>query len=230
MIPLRDANPSRTTPVVNYLIIASCTLVFVHELMLGKHLEAFLFQYGLVPARITRHAIAHHFGPGEQLMPFFSSMFLHGGWLHLIGNMWVLYIFGDNIESEMGHGRYLLFYLLCGLIAATIQVITNADSSVPTIGASGAIGGVMGAYFVLYPKARILTLIPVFFFFTLIEVPAYLFLGFWFVLQFFSGTFSLLSRAEQYSGIAWWAHVGGFLGGVVLLYVFKASSRRRSSR
>lgn len=230
MIPIRDANPSRTTPVVNYFLIALCTLVFLHELMLGRHLEAFLFQYGLVPAKITRLDIARHFSLSEQILPFFSSMFLHGGWLHLIGNMWVLYIFGDNIEGELGHGRYLFFYLLCGLIAAAIQIITNPHSSVPTIGASGAIGGVMGAYFLLYPKARILALIPIFFFFTLIEVPAYLFLGFWFLLQFFSGTFSLLSRAEHYSGIAWWAHVGGFVGGMVLLYVFKRGSRGRSRR
>jgi len=157
-------------------------------------------------------------------------MFLHGGWLHLIGNMWVLYIFGDNIEGELGHVQYLLFYLLCGLIAAVIQVITNPLSNVPTIGASGAIGGVMGAYFLLYPHARILTLIPIFFFFTLMEVPAYLFLGFWFLLQFYSGAFSLISHSEQYQGIAWWAHVGGFVGGMMLLFVFKGlpgKSRRK---
>lgn len=228
MIPLRDANPSRTTPLVNYSIILICIAVFLNELMLGRHLEAFLFQFGLVPAKVTHPEIRHHFSFTEQLLPFFSSMFLHGGWLHLIGNMWVLYIFGDNVESELGHGRYALFYLLCGFAAAAIQVITNPSSNVPTIGASGAIGGVMGAYFLLYPKARILTLIPIFFFFSLIEVPAYVFLGFWFLLQFFSGTFSLISRTEQYSGIAWWAHVGGFLGGVVLLYVFRGRSKRRS--
>lgn len=227
MIPIRDVNPARTTAVVNNAIIGLCVVVFLYELMLGRHLEPFLFHYGLVPARITRPEIARHFTIVEQFLPFFSSMFLHGGWLHLIGNVWVLYIFGDNIEGELGHVQYLVFYLLCGFIAAVIQVITNPSSSIPTIGASGAIGGVMGAYFLLYPRARILALIPIFFFFTLMEVPAYLFLGFWFLLQFFSGTFSLLSGPEHYSGIAWWAHVGGFLGGMALLYVFKPFSRGR---
>lgn len=228
MIPIRDANPSRVTPLVNNAIIVLCVLVFLYQLMLGRHLTSFLFHYGLVPAKITRPDIALHFSLMEQYLPFFSSMFLHGGWLHLIGNMWVLYIFGDNIESDLGHVRYLFFYLLCGLTAAVIQVFTNPSSTIPTIGASGAIGGVMGAYFLLYPRARILALVPIFFIFTLMEVPAYLFLGFWFLLQFFSGTFSLLSGQGQYSGIAWWAHVGGFLGGMALLYVFKPIARRKS--
>jgi len=226
MIPIRDANPSRTTPLVNNSIIALCVLVFLHQLMLGRQLEPFLFHYGLVPAKLTRPEIARHFSLIEQFLPFLTSMFLHGGWLHLIGNLWVLYIFGDNIESELGHVQYLFFYLLCGLAAAVIQVITNPASTIPTIGASGAIGGVMGAYFLLYPRARILALVPIIFFFTLMEVPAYLFLGFWFLLQFFSGTFSLLSGG-QFSGIAWWAHVGGFLGGMVLLHVFKPIARHR---
>ncbi len=221
MIPIRDANPSRRTPWVNYSIIVCCAFIFLYELQLGRDLDGFLFEYGLIPARVTRPEIARHYALVEQVLPFFSSMFLHGGWLHLSGNMWVLCIFGDNIEGELGHVQYLLFYLLCGLIAALIQVITNPLSNVPTIGASGAIGGVMGAYFLLYPHARILTLIPIFFFFTLMEVPAYLFLGFWFLLQFYSGAFSLISHSEQYRGIAWWAHVGGFVGGMMLLFLFK---------
>jgi membrane associated rhomboid family serine protease len=226
MIPIRDTNPSRKTPVVNFLLIASCVLLFLYQLQLGRQLEPFLFQYGLVPVRITRAEIAQHFSLMDQIVPFFSSMFLHGGWLHLIGNMWVLYIFGDNIESELGHVQYVFFYLLCGLTAAAIQVITNPGSGIPTIGASGAIGGVMGAYFVLYPRAKILALVPIVFFFTLVQVPAYFFLGFWFVLQFFSGTLALVAQAEQYAGIAWWAHIGGFVGGIIFLYIFKAGPSR----
>ncbi len=225
MIPLRDANPSRGTPVVNYTIICICVLVFFYELLLGPQLNYFLYQYGLVPVRYSDPRIARHFSALEQALPFVTSMFLHGGWLHLIGNMWVLYIFGDNVESAMGHGRYLAFYVLCGICSATIHLVTNFSSQVPTIGASGAIAGVMGAYFILYPRARVLTLIPIIFFFTVIEIPAYVFLAFWFVIQFFNGTFSLLSGSNTFGGIAWWAHVGGFLAGIVLLGVFLSKER-----
>lgn len=220
MIPLRDANPSRGTATVNLAFIAACVVVFIYELMLGQGLEPFLFAYGLIPAKLTQPSISVHFSVMERTLPLFTSMFLHGGWLHLVGNMWTLYIFGDNVEGELGHVRYLLFYILSGLIAAAIQVFTNFDSRIPTIGASGAVAGVMGAYFILYPHARILAFVPVFFFFTLMEIPAYVFLGFWFVLQFFSGTFSLLSSAQNVGGVAWWAHIGGFAGGVLLLFVF----------
>jgi membrane associated rhomboid family serine protease len=217
MIPIRDANPSPGTPVVNYLIIAACTLVFFYELQLGRKLQYFLLNYGLVPVRYSNPQVAVHFTLTEQLLPFVASMFLHGGWLHLIGNMWVLYIFGDNIESYLGHERYLVFYLLCGLSAAVIHLITNFNSHLPTVGASGAIAGIMGAYFLLYPRARILTLVPIFFFFTLIEIPAYIFLGFWFLLQFFSGALGLLGGEGNVGGIAWWAHIGGFVAGMALL-------------
>jgi membrane associated rhomboid family serine protease len=188
---------------------------------MGGSLEKFLVLYGLVPAKLSVPEISVHFTLFEQILPFFSSMFLHGGWLHLIGNMWVLYIFGDNVESELGHGKYLVFYLLCGLIAAAIQVITNADSNIPTIGASGAIAGIMGAYFLLFPRAKILAFIPIFFFFYLMEIPAYVFLVFWLILQFFSGTLSLMAGGDQFSGVAWWAHVGGFVGGMLLINVFR---------
>ena len=221
MIPIRDANPSKGTPVINYLVIALCTLAFFYEMLLGRQLHVFLMQFGLVPVRYSQPEIAGHFKLTEQVLPFMTSMFLHGGWLHLIGNMWVLYIFGDNVESYMGHGKYLVFYLLCGASAALIHVLTNLHSSLPTIGASGAIAGIMGAYFVLYPKARVLSLVPIVFFFTFVEVPAYFFLGFWFILQFFSGTFGLLTRGANVGGIAWWAHVGGFVAGVMLLQVFR---------
>lgn len=225
MIPIRDANPSSRTPVVNYIVIGLCIVVFLYELALGRQVDRFAFSYGLVPARYTRWELAVHFDWVEQIIPFFSYMFLHGGWLHLIGNMWTLYIFGDNIESELGHFRYALFYLASGVAAAVIQLMTNLNSPIPTIGASGAVAGVMGAYFLLYPRARILAFVPIFFFFTLLEIPAYVFLGFWFLLQFFSGTLSLLGDARQVAGIAWWAHIGGFVGGILLLKLFKPGQR-----
>jgi len=177
VIPIRDINPSQRTPVVCYAIILSCLLAFFYELLLGRHLESFLFHYGLVPLRYTEPQIAARFSLTEQILPFFTSMFLHGGWLHLIGNMWTLYIFGDNVEAELGHSRFLLFYLVSGLVAAVIHLLTNLSSPLPTIGASGAVAGVMGAYFILYPGARILAVIPIFIIFYPIEVPAFVFLG-----------------------------------------------------
>jgi membrane associated rhomboid family serine protease len=223
MIPIRDVNPSRGTPVVTYGIIAVCVLAFLYELMLGRQLHNFLLEYGLTPIRYSDPRISARFTFSEQMLPFITTMFLHGGWMHLIGNMWVLYIFGDNVEDYLGHGRYLLFYLLCGVSAAAIHLLTNLDSRLPTVGASGAIAGVMGAYFVLFPRARILTLLPIFFFFTFIEVPAYVFLGFWFLLQFFSGAVGWLSGSGTHGGIAWWAHIGGFGAGVLFLKWFKPS-------
>jgi len=221
MIPLRDANPSRGTPVVTYLLIASCLGAFLYELSRGRDLHEFLLRYGLVPAHYFQAEIRHHLTLWERALPFLTSMFLHGGWLHLIGNMWVLRIFGDNVEGELGHGRYLLFYLCSGVCAALIQLVTEPGSSVPTIGASGAVAGVMGAYFVLYPRAKILAFVPILVFFTLAEIPAYIFLGFWFLLQFFSGTLSLMADGRGFSSVAWWAHIGGFLGGIVLLKLFR---------
>jgi membrane associated rhomboid family serine protease len=226
MIPIRDLNPSRGTPVITYGIIAICVLTFFYELTQGRQLHSFLLEYGLTPIRYSNPQIAVRFSFPEQALPFVTSMFLHGGWMHLIGNMWVLYIFGDNVEDYLGHERYLLFYLLCGVSAGAIHLLTNLDSSLPTVGASGAIGGVMGAYFILYPRARILTLLPIFFFFTFIEVPAYVFLGFWFLLQFFSGTVGSLAGGGGSGGIAWWAHVGGFGAGVLFLKWFGPSKKQ----
>ncbi|MCU0586902.1 MAG: rhomboid family intramembrane serine protease [Syntrophobacteraceae bacterium] len=200
-------------------------MVFLYELALGRQVERLVFAYGLVPARYTRGDIAAHFSLAEQVFPFLSYMFLHGGWLHLIGNLWSLFIFGDNIESELGHFRYALFYVASGVAAGLIQLLTSPGATIPTIGASGAIAGVMGAYFILFPRARILTFVPIIFFFTLMEIPAYVFLGFWFLLQFFSGTFSLLGHSREVAGVAWWAHIGGFVGGIALLKLFKPQSR-----
>jgi membrane associated rhomboid family serine protease len=205
MIPLRDTERTYSTPFVTMLIIAVNAAAFLFELSLDpwsrNHLIAI---YGLVPAQL--HALS-----------FLTSMFLHGGWLHIIGNMWFLWIFGDNIEDTLGHLQYLAFYLLCGCAAAATQIAVSPGSWVPTIGASGAIAGVMGAYLVKFPRSRILTLV-FFFFITTIELPAALFLVYWFVLQLFSGA-GALENTHASQGVAWFAHVGGFIAGIVLVKI-----------
>jgi membrane associated rhomboid family serine protease len=216
LIPIRDTLRTETHPVVNYLLIAINTLVFLVELSVGSRLQDFLFLYGLVPARYSVPEISAYFSTNQQLVPFLTFMFLHGGFLHLIGNMWFLYIFGDNIEDHLGHLRYLAFYLLCGLASGLSHLVLNWGSRLPTVGASGAIAGVMGAYFLLHPRAKILTLVPIFFFIQFLEVPAFLFLGIWFVFQFLSAGGSSAGAG----GVAWWAHVGGFLFGILFLKVF----------
>lgn len=175
-----------------------------------------MYLYGLVPARYSNPLIACTFTTLQQLLPFFTSIFMHGGIFHLIGNMWFLYIFGDNVEGRLGHIRYLLFYMCCGLAASVIHLFFNWHANVPTIGASGAIAGVMGGYLILYPRARVLTLLPLFFIFSFVEVPAFVFLGIWLVFQFLSAA----ATAEGTSGIAWWAHIGGFIAGALLLKPF----------
>jgi membrane associated rhomboid family serine protease len=193
-------------------------LVFFIQLSQGPNLDRFVYTYGLVPARYAYSQISAYFSFGQQAFSFFSFMFLHGGFWHIIGNMWSLYIFGDNVEDHMGPVRYLLFYLLCGFTSGLTHLLFNFQSNIPTIGASGAIAGVMGAYFILHPNARILTLIPIFFIPYFIEIPAFFFLGFWFVLQFINAAGA---RADM-GGIAWWAHIGGFVFGIILLKVFDA--------
>jgi membrane associated rhomboid family serine protease len=212
MIPLRDIVPSRTTPIVTISLIVANVLVFLYELTLGRAVNDFTLYFGLVPAAFSWVAV-------------FTSMFLHGGLFHVAGNMLYLWIFGDNVEDRMGHGRFLVFYLLCGTAAALAQTITAPDSVVPMVGASGAIAGVMGAYFVLYPKSRIVTLVPLFFFFQIIEVPAIFFLGIWFVMQFLSGVGSIGNAAT--GGVAFWAHVAGFLAGLSGVIVFRRPERQR---
>lgn len=227
MIPLKDKIPSQTFPLVTLSLITINVLVFFYEGSLGPHLEKFAFIYGIVP---KRYFFFSGFRPTTimaKYLPLFTSMFLHGGWLHLIGNMWFLWIFGDNVEDNMGHKRFLLFYLLCGLGAGLCHIYTNPHSTLPTIGASGAISGVMGAYLMLFPHSRIITLIPVFFFFTLIEIPAVFFLLFWFMIQFFNGAFSIMAPACFYQGVAWWAHIGGFICGTILIFFFKKKDNRR---
>jgi membrane associated rhomboid family serine protease len=207
MFPLRDTQPSYSKPFVTTLIIVINVLVFLYEFSLDDYSRNyFITQYGLVPVRL------HPFA-------FITSMFLHGGWMHIIGNMWFLWIFGDNVEDVLGHYKYLVFYLLCGIAAAMTQVLFSPDSRVPMVGASGAIAGVMGAYLVKFPRSRIVTFVVVFFFITTVEVPAVLMLAYWFLIQVFSGVGSIgYSHASQ-GGTAFFAHVGGFIAGMILVNV-----------
>ena len=217
MIPLRDTTKSRTVPFVNYALITVCVLVFLVELSIGPRIEIFVRSFGIIPERLSSALHEGHLSL-RSFLPLLTSMFLHGGWMHLIGNMLYLYIFGDNVEDRLGHAAYLLFYILSGTGAALIEVYFIQNSSTPLIGASGAIAGVLGAYFILYPRARVLTLIPLFIFFPIVEVSAFFFLGFWFIMQFFQGSLSL--GADAAGGVAWWAHAGGFIVGAVLLPLF----------
>lgn len=214
MIPIRDSVRPRRRPVVNWTIIAINLLVFFYGLGLsGQQLEDVYFHYGVIPSEVF-HLIQTG-APLEPLfLPFLSAMFLHGGWFHVIGNMWYLWIFGDNVEDRLGHFRYLLFYLVAGIIGSIAHILTNPTSPVPVIGASGAIAGVLGGYLISFPRSRVLALVPVFFFFTLMEVPAVIYLALWFVLQLFNGTLSLGGVANP---VAWWAHIGGFVSGMVLI-------------
>jgi membrane associated rhomboid family serine protease len=216
MIPIRDTVPSKNYPVVNTALIGINVMVFLVQLGQGPHLDQFVILYGLVPVRYTDPDIAARLPIGLQIFSMFSYMFLHGGWLHLIGNMWSLWIFGDNVEDRLGSSRYLVFYLLCGLLAGLFHMIFNLGSRVPTIGASGAIAGVMGAYILLYPNSKILTLIPIFFIPWFIDIPAFVFLGIWFLIQFANAAGS----SAAMGGVAWWAHVGGFIFGMVLVKLF----------
>jgi len=217
MIPLYDTVHSRRVPVVNWLLIGLNVLVFLYEISLSRAgLTNLTRIWGLVPATLVAQ-------PQTAWLTIFTSMFLHGGWFHILSNMWVLFIFGDNVEDRMGGGRYLLFYLLSGTAAALLQSFFLPTSRVPMIGASGAIAGVLGAYLLLYPRARIASLVPILFIFTIIDIPAPIFLLFWFVSQLFSGWLTLGGAAG--SGVAWWAHVGGFVFGMLAVFIF---ARRRA--
>lgn len=215
MIPLRDNIPSVNLPAVNYFIIAVNCAVFVFEMMYSGNLNELILQYGLVPAKFSIPGFAANFSFGEQALSLVTFMFLHGSFLHLIGNMWFLYIFGDNIEDRLGSVRYLIFYLLCGWASGLFHVITNFYSDMPTIGASGAVAGVMGAYLVSFSKSRIITLIPILFIPYFVEIPSPFFLGVWVFFQFLSAAIT----DSTTSGVAWWAHIGGFGAGIVFLKV-----------
>ncbi len=220
MIPIRDTIPRQHFPFAVGILIVVNVGVFIWELTLPQDLtEQFIYLFGLVPARFTNPVWAAETGFPHTYWPFLSTMFLHGGWLHIIGNMWVLWIFGDNVEDRMGPARFIVFYLLCGLAAGVVHVLTNPGSTVPAVGASGAISGVMAAYFVLYPRARIVAMFPIFFYPLFFTVPAFVYLGFWFLTQFFSGTLAIATQ-RQVGGIAWWAHIGGFGAGILLFSFF----------
>jgi membrane associated rhomboid family serine protease len=209
MIPLRDVIPSRTTPYITVTIIILNVLAWLFELALPADVRTLFLQvYGVVPADF--HATT-----------LITSMFLHGGWMHVLGNMWYLWIFGDNVEDRLGHGRFIVFYLLCGIIAALGQIAIDPQSTLPTIGASGAIAGVMGAYFVLYPRSRVLTLIPLIIFWEIIELPAIVLLGFWFVIQLFSAGTIAVTASTGGGGVAFAAHVAGFIVGMIGGLVFR---------
>ncbi|MCF8067687.1 MAG: rhomboid family intramembrane serine protease [Desulfobacterales bacterium] len=218
MIPLRDTIPSRNFPIVNWCLIGINVFVFLFQLSLGENKGLFIYLYGLVPARYTIPELGSYFTVFHQVFSFVSFMFLHGGFWHLLSNMWFLYIFGDNIEDRLGPFRYLAFYLLCGIASGLSHLMLNTQSNLPTIGASGAVAGVMGAYMILHPKSKILVLIPIIIFPWFVEVPAYLFLGIWAIMQFINAT---VTQSDM-GGVAWWAHFGGFIFGILFLKMFMA--------
>jgi len=229
MFPLRDSIPSSRVPLVNVTIILACVAVFLFELTLGRGLERFLMAAAFVPARLFSPE-AYDAGLLFNAQTIVTSMFLHGGWFHLIGNMWFLWVFGDNVEDAVGHVGYLFFYVFCGAAAALGQAAVSPSSTVPMVGASGAIAGVLGAYLVWFPWARIKTFLFLGIFFTMTELPAPVFLVLWFVVQFFSGTMSLATAGAASGGVAWFAHIGGFVAGVVLAIWLRASGSVRPAR
>jgi membrane associated rhomboid family serine protease len=217
VIPLRDTIPAQRVPIVNYTFIGLCTWGFLFELSAGSGLEELIGIYGLVPARYL--TLRERLGPlaPELYLPFVSSIFLHGGWAHFLGNMLYLWIFGDNVEDRLGHLGYAAFYVTGGVFAGGVHVLMNPGSVLPTIGASGAIAAVMGAYVLLYPTSRIMTLVVFFFWIEIVAVPAVFYLLFWFVLQLASGTLALAAAGPTQGGVAWWAHAGGFLYGFLII-------------
>ena len=228
MIPLRDTIPSKTFPVVTIFLIILNSAVFFYEVTLGPLLSTFVARYGIIPLRFFHPSYFHEGFFEGALVPLITFMFLHGGWIHIISNMLFLWIFGDNVEDRMGHVYYLFFYLICGLISGVVQLLISPSSQLPIIGASGAVAGVMGAYLLLYPFAKVVTLFFFLFFIDIVHIPAFFFLGFWFLIQFFSGSFSLLGGSStEGGGVAWWAHIGGFLSGVVLVMPFVRRKKRK---
>lgn len=226
MIPIRDNLYRRNFPFITLLLILiNCLIFFYQKTLPPREIDYLFYQYGLVPGLITEPLMALRLGlTGGLVRPFFTSIFLHANLGHLLGNMWALWIFGDNVEDHMGSFKYLLFYILSGLGAGLLHFITNIHSLVPTIGASGAIAGIMAAFLILYPRARIVTLLPIIFFYTLVNIPAFIYLGIWFLSQLYFGALTL--GTDSAGGIAWWAHLGGFFMGLFILPYFR---RQRES-
>ena len=222
MLPIRDDQPRYSTPfVTRFLIVLNLAIFFLEYALDPQSLKLLVHQFGVVPYHLAAFlGGSSRYSLLAVVLPFFTSMFLHGSWMHVIGNMWFLYIFGDNVEDYLGHFKYLVFYLLTGLIAMVTQVAVNLHSTVPTLGASGAIAGVLGAYFILYPRARVLTWIFELIF-LVVWVPAWVILGYWFVFNFLSGTETALAiHRQNMGGVAFWAHVGGFVSGALLVKAF----------
>jgi membrane associated rhomboid family serine protease len=220
MFPLRDDIPSRQFPVVTVILIVTNVIIFLFEVMMGPAANAITLAFGVVPARL----LSQWRNP-FVLLTLISSMYLHGGWAHLLGNMWYLWIFGDNVEDRMGRWRFLIFYTLSGVIASLLQVAAAPRSTIPMIGASGAIAGVLGAYLLLFPRARVSTLIPVFYFIRIVWLPAVIVLGGWFLMQLLNGLASL-NVTMQTGGVAWWAHIGGFVAGMLMMPIFRRPATR----
>jgi membrane associated rhomboid family serine protease len=221
MIPISDTVPSKTPPVTTWLLILANSFVFFFELGISApELQRFFYMFGVVPARYMHPEWAAGLGvPFNEYWPLLTSMFIHGGWLHIILNMWALWIFGDNVEDRMGPIRFFVFYMLCGLAGSALHLFMNPDSTIPAFGASAAIAGVMGAYLILFPFARIIVLVPILFFPLFFQVPAVVFIGFWALSQLFGGTISLTQQGNV-GGIAWWGHIGGFGAGMLLQFFF----------
>ena len=225
MLPIKDDQPRYSTPFVNTFLIVLNILIYFYQWTLGPRGEqAFVGLYGEVPSHLAAFLVgSHRYTLPDVVIPFFTSMFLHGGWMHVLGNMWFLYIFGDNVEDYLGHFKYLIFYVLSGLLAMATQVAIYPHSNVPTVGASGAIAGVLGAYFLLYPRARVLT----WFFVFVLYLPAWIVLGEWIVIQFLNGAAVLsMQPGRDVGGVAVWAHVGGFLAGMVMIKIFPERAQR----
>lgn len=227
LLPLYDENPTNSFPLFNFFLIAVNVLIFFWEISIGPQaLQQVIANYGFVPKNLTDAVTA-----GRLMDPayitIFTSMFLHGGFVHIFGNMLYLWIFGNNVEDRFGHIRYLLFYIFAGIAGVLGQTLIDPYSTIPGIGASGAIAGVLGGYLLMFPKARVVTIIPIFFFLQLIRLPAVIVLGFWIFVQFISGVASITQAPQQVGGVAWFAHIGGFLGGVLLTLLLPKKSYRR---
>lgn len=228
MLPIRDNIPGKKKPVITILIITINALIFLFQVLMPQDIERrFILAYGFIPDLMTR-SILGKYSLKLALFSSFTGMFLHGGFLHLLSNMWMLWIFGDNVEDTLGHFRYLIFYLMSGFLATALNYSFSINSPIPVIGASGAIAGVMGAYFILFPRARIKTMfVPIFIIPLFLNVPAVIYLGLWFLIQLYKGAMDLMGSSEA-SSVAWWAHIGGFLGGVLLLKIFRRTKGYKS--